>query len=66
MTMSTPLFASWKSWAERAGVRFGDIKSFGETMETAGFVWKRKGSGKGYEGLRLVVETPPDRQDDRG
>ena len=64
-TMSTPLFGSWKAWAEKAGVRFGDIKSFGETMEAAGFVWKRKNSGKGYEGLRLVVETPPHWQDDR-
>jgi putative DNA primase/helicase len=65
-TMSTPLFGSWKAWAEKAGVRFGDIKSFGETMEAAGFVWKRKGSGKGYEGLRLAVEAAPHWQDDRG
>jgi putative DNA primase/helicase len=64
-TMSTPLFASWKAWAEKAGVRFGDIKSFGETMEAAGFVWKRTNSGKGYEGLRLAVEAPPHWQDDR-
>jgi putative DNA primase/helicase len=65
-TQSTPLFASWKAWAEKAGVRFGDIKSFGEAMETAGFARKRKGTGKGYEGLRLLVETPLHWQDERG
>ena len=63
--LSTPLFASWKAWAEKAGVRFGDIKSFGEQMEKANFVWKRKGSGKGYKGLRLMVEMAPHWQDDR-
>ena len=45
-TMTTALFASWKEWAEKAGVRFGNIKSFGEAMETAGFVWKSKEVGK--------------------
>jgi putative DNA primase/helicase len=64
-TATTPLFGSWKAWAERAGVRYGDIKSFGEAMETAHFVWKRKASGKGYEGLRLMVEMAPHWQEER-
>ena len=64
-TATTPLFTSWKTWAERAGVRYGDIKSFSEQMETAGFVWKRKAKSKGYEGLRLAVETAPHWQDER-
>jgi putative DNA primase/helicase len=65
-TMSTPLFESWKAWAVRAGMRFGNITEFAETMEKARFTRKRTNSGKGYEGLRLVVETPPHWQDERG
>jgi putative DNA primase/helicase len=40
---STPLFGSWKAWAEKAGVRYGNVQEFRERMETSGFVWKRKG-----------------------
>jgi putative DNA primase/helicase len=64
-TATTPLFTSWKTWAERAGVRFGDIKSFSEQMEKAGFVWKRKNKSKGYEGLRLMIEAAPHWQEER-
>jgi hypothetical protein len=32
------LFGSWKVWVEKAGVRYGDIKSFRVTREAAGFV----------------------------
>jgi putative DNA primase/helicase len=65
-TSTTVLFGSWKVWAEKAGVRYGDIKSFGEAMEAAKFVWKRTKACNGYEGLRIALEPPPQHwQDDR-
>ncbi len=66
LTATTALFASWKAWAERAGVRYGDVKTFGEAMETAGFVWKRTKFLRGYAGLRLAIDPPQHWQDDRG
>jgi putative DNA primase/helicase len=59
---STPLFRSWKEWAENAGVRYGSVQDFRERMERAGFMWRRHEKAKGYEGLRLKVEG---RWDDR-
>jgi putative DNA primase/helicase len=56
-TRTTALFASWKAWAEKAGVRHGDIASFGEALKADGFVWRHKKTANGYEGLRT-------RQDD--
>jgi hypothetical protein len=46
-------------------VRYGDIKSFGEQMEKANFVWKRKNKSKGYEGLRLMIEAAPHWQEEQ-
>jgi putative DNA primase/helicase len=64
-TTTTQLFASWKAWAEKAGVRYGDIKSFGEAMgKKTDFVWKRTGFGRGYQGLRIKLEAPPRWHDD--
>jgi phage/plasmid-associated DNA primase len=34
-TLATKLFGSWKVWAEKAGVRYGNVTEFGETMERA-------------------------------
>jgi putative DNA primase/helicase len=65
-TASTPLFRSWKTWAEKAAVHYGNLQEFRETMERAGFRWKRGPSGNGYVGLRIASETPPHWQDDRG
>jgi putative DNA primase/helicase len=57
-TLTTALFSSWKVWAEKAGVRHGDIASFGDALGADdAFVWKHKKTGNGYEGLRV-------RQDD--
>jgi putative DNA primase/helicase len=36
-TGSTPLFTSWRLWAEKTGVRRGSIKDFSEAMDAAGF-----------------------------
>jgi putative DNA primase/helicase len=66
-TMTSALFASWKDWADKAGVHHGDIKGFGEAMEAAGFHFRRRAPGAGYDGLRVAVEpAPPHWQDDRG
>jgi putative DNA primase/helicase len=52
-TGTTALFSSWKAWAEKAGVRHGDLASFGEALAADGFVWKHKKTGNGYDGLRI-------------
>ena len=58
-TKTTELFASWKDWAERAGVRFGTMTEFGDTLTNAGFTWKHTEKGNGYRGLRVRPEPPP-------
>jgi putative DNA primase/helicase len=58
-TKTTVLFSSWKDWAEKAGVRFGNIKTFGETMTEKGFTWKHTANGNGYLGLRIRQDEPP-------
>jgi putative DNA primase/helicase len=65
-TASTPLFTSWKTWAYKAGVRYGNQQDFRDAMERAGFVWKKTNKGNGYEGLRGAVTISPHWQDDRG
>jgi putative DNA primase/helicase len=62
-TSTTRLFESWKLWAEKAGVRYGNSTDFGEAMETAEFVWKRTNRGRGYEGLRIAIDYRPDDQE---
>jgi putative DNA primase/helicase len=57
---TTALFASRKAWAERTGVRYGDIKTFCEAMTDNGFAWKHTKKGNGYVGLR-IAEDPPHR-----
>ena len=53
-TRTTALFASWKTWAEKSGVRHGNITSFGEALKADdGFVFRHKNTGNGYEGLRI-------------
>ncbi len=65
-TMTTVLFASWEAWADKAGVRVGDIKTFGEAMTEKGFTWKHTKTGNRYVGLRVRQDLPPPHwQDDR-
>jgi hypothetical protein len=59
------LFASWKTWAEKTGIRHGNIKEFSDAMELAGFLRKPTKTAKGYEGLRLAVEPTTYWQGDR-
>jgi putative DNA primase/helicase len=58
-TRTTALFASWKAFAERAGLRHGNVKDFGESLEAADFTWKHTENGNGYEGLRIASDAPP-------
>jgi len=54
------LFGSWKAWAEKAGVRFGTVVDFGETLDNnASFRWQRMERANGYWGARLRGEKPP-------
>jgi putative DNA primase/helicase len=62
-TLTTALFASWKDWAEKAGVRVGDIKTFGDAMTEKGFSWKHTKTGNSYLGLRIRQDAMPYRQD---
>jgi hypothetical protein len=58
-TATTTLFTSWKAWAEKGGVRCGDIKTFGEAMNENGFERKHTKIGNGYVGLRIGEDPPP-------
>jgi putative DNA primase/helicase len=58
-TKTTELFASWKDWAEKAGVRYGTMAEFGETLTKEGFIWRHTGIGNGYRGLRVRQDLPP-------
>lgn len=50
---SAVLFASWKTWAERAGEFAGSNKRFTEQLESRGFWRVRSNSGALFQGLRL-------------
>jgi len=57
---STVLFAAWKAWAERNGEYVGTQRRFGQALERHGIVFLRKNKARGYIGLRLVGDHPPD------
>jgi putative DNA primase/helicase len=50
---SSDLFASWKDWAEKAGLHAGDNKRFREEMERLGFTHKHTERGNYYVGLHI-------------
>jgi putative DNA primase/helicase len=54
-TTTADLFASWKSWADRAGEHPGSLKRFSQTMCDRGIEAKRQATtGKrGFQGIRL-------------
>ena len=58
-TRTTELFASWKNWAERAGVLYGTMTEFGDTLTREGFSWKHTEKGNGYRGLSVNFDLPP-------
>jgi putative DNA primase/helicase len=66
-TRTTAAFASWKAWAEEAGVRYGDIKTFGDAMAEKGFERKHSKAGNLFVGLSLAHDPAPRHwQDDPG
>jgi putative DNA primase/helicase len=65
-TRTTELFASWKNWAERAGVLYGTMTEFGDTLTHEGFTWKHTEKGNGYRGLSVNFDLPPDHWQERG
>lgn len=50
---ATALFASWKTWAARAGEFVGTTKRFSQNLETRGFQPFRKMNGRGFQGLSI-------------
>ena len=50
---SAALYASWKTWAERAGEQPGSRKRFADTMRSRGYPPKRTNAGRGFDGIRL-------------
>ena len=54
-TRSSDLFASWRAWAERSGVPYGDTKRFKDKLEARGILAKPESGTKraGYQGLKL-------------
>ena len=59
---SSDLFASWRDYAEKAGLHAGDTKRFREEMERLGFPLKRTKSRNCYVGLRIRQDPPEDDQ----
>jgi phage/plasmid-associated DNA primase len=49
------LFKSWREWAERSGVPYGDTKRFRDRLEVRGVQHKLEAGTKraGYQGLKL-------------
>jgi putative DNA primase/helicase len=47
------LFASWKTWAEAAGIELGNIKTFGSAMRARGYHPKYVQRARGWQGIAL-------------
>lgn len=47
------LYASWRSWADRAGEHPGSKKRLAQALEARGFIPERRSDGRGYRGIRL-------------
>jgi putative DNA primase/helicase len=56
-TTTAALFASWSTWANKAGEFVGSMKRFSQNLQARGFEPKRNSLGKsGFRGIRA---TPP-------
>jgi putative DNA primase/helicase len=58
-TSSTILYKAWKEWAERAGEFIGSQRRFVATLETKGFAPRRRSTGRGFDGIRLIRAEKP-------
>ena len=61
---SPELFASWRDFAEKAGLHVGDTKRFREEMERLGYPLKHTKTGNCYVGLRIRQDPPLPRGED--
>lgn len=50
---TTALYASWKSWADRAGEHAGTMKRFVQNIEARDLTPERMKHGRGFRGLKL-------------
>ncbi len=50
---STPLYTSWKSWAEANGEYAGSMKRFSETLGNRGFQKRNTAQARGFRGIGL-------------
>ena len=50
---ASTLFASWSSWATKAGEQIGSQKAFSEKLQARGLEPQRRRDGRGFVGLRL-------------
>jgi P4 family phage/plasmid primase-like protien len=50
---TTMLFATWREWAEKANLRVGNIREFGDFLGSQGLTRKRKAQANGYDGVTL-------------
>lgn len=62
---SSTLYASWRDWQEKAGVKHKDVKTFKADLEGRGFEWSATKSGKFFSGLRLIPQEEENRHWDR-
>jgi P4 family phage/plasmid primase-like protien len=51
--IGTPLWASWKAWAERNNERPGSRKAFAQSMDAQGFHPSKSQEVRGYDGIDL-------------
>ena len=62
-TSSLQLFASWRDYAEKAGLPVGDTKRFREEMERLGHPLKHAKTGNRYGGLCIRQDPPHSGED---
>lgn len=55
---SSTLFASWSTWADRAGEQAGSMKRFTQALESRDFARHKKKQGHGFFGLRIISDEP--------
>lgn len=63
VSRSPDLFASWRDYAEKAGLHAGDTKRFREEVERLGYPLRHKNDGNYYVGLRPRQDPPPPSED---
>jgi phage/plasmid-associated DNA primase len=51
-SLSSDLFASWRSWAEATGEFAGSGKKFSQSLESRGFAKRKSNRGAMFYGLR--------------